>query len=142
MNDIGRSTLFVLINLGLTVIVLGNTLLIVFHDSISTLLFIGIALWSGCASLVLMVASIKLGGVHEHSKRFVRSWKVKQDYSVRKKKVLLKLLKCCRLNRVEMGSTGCFKKLSVIRITGKIVFYTVKCLIILRPYSSDGRKLG
>lgn len=142
MNDISKSLIFVIVNLILIAVVVGYNLLIVFHSSMSNLLFGAIATVSGFSCFGLIVVYIILGEIHESSKIFVRSWKLKRNYPVREKEILYKLFKSCRLNRLEMGSVGCFKKLNVILLVGKIFLYTVKLLMILKPYSNEGRKVG
>jgi hypothetical protein len=83
--------------------------------------------------LALFILYIKLGQFHEYSKKCVRSWKVKTNYAAGERPLMVKHFKSCRLTQISMGSVGPFTKPTSIRIVAKIIFYTVKFLMLVRP---------
>jgi len=133
-NDLVRSVLLFLVNFCMSLTVVANNIMIVFHATLPVAAFLVFGTYSFASSLVLFLMYIKLGQVHEYSKGVVRSWKVKPNYAAGEKSLMIKHFTSCRLNRFEMGSVGPFTKPTSIRIVAKIIFYTVKFLMLMRPH--------
>lgn len=79
----------------------------------------------------LMGMYLKLGEVHESSKKFVNSWKKNCGLTGLRKKLFLKRIKSCRLIRFELSSVGFVRKAMAGRVITKIAYYTNKLLIVI-----------
>ena len=132
-NDFLQNYIIILVDLLMSIIVVCNFILIVFYHILPLSGFVVFGGYTVFSTSALFIVYIKLGRFHENSKIFVRSWKTKIDYDVGEKKLMMKRIASCRLNRIEMGSVGCFQKPNSIRIIAKIFFYTTKFLMLMRP---------
>jgi hypothetical protein len=134
MNSITSDYLLVSVgNIAITVAVISNVLLIRHHDTMTpdTLLIFFFA--SFVANIYMLASYIRLGELNQTSKTLISSRTRAVCLSMRKErdKIFLKFLRSCnQYLRIYMSYFGYYRKPTSIRIIGKIVFYTVRVLIL------------
>jgi len=87
----------------------------------------------GLTDLFILVYSYFLfGDINQSSLRFQGSWKRKIGTLTPSDKIIMeKFIRCSRPLQIDLGSFGYFKKPGSIRIIGRIVYYTVKYLLVM-----------
>jgi len=84
------------------------------------------------ATVGLIIHYVIFGDINQLSKRFLLSWKIKAGTLPPGDKItLLKFIRSCRPLQMDLGNFGYFKKPASIRIIGKLVYYTVKYLLLM-----------
>jgi len=82
--------------------------------------------------LTLVITYIMFGDINQSAKRFLLSWKRKSGVLSRDVKTeITKFIRSSKPLRIELGNFGYYQKPASIRIIGKIVYYTVKYLLVM-----------
>ena len=134
-NNICRQYLLMFVNnVTVSFVVWCNFVLIKLHDR-ATIEVLGTAVVVSATSAgFLIITYMVLGDINQKSIVLISSWKLGREtkkLSPADKKLMKKYIKSCRFLGVELGSFGCYKKPTSIRIIGKLVTYTVKFLMMM-----------
>ena len=135
-NNIFRDYFILVIhNVGILLIVFSNYSLIRFKENEPNLIILALLIISLYCTTYIILANITFGRYNEVSKGFIGSWRRKIDMSYYDRRAALKYIKSCRLLKIESGSFGYFKIAATPNAIGKLIFYTVKLLMLTKEYS-------
>ena len=131
VNCLIRTYFFFVVNNSVVTIVVVSIFTLVRlskHESIVSISILSIL--SVFCTVYLIIVHIIFGQFNEVSKVFVGSWKRNTSLNYYDRKAVLKYIRSCRLLRIEIGTFGHFKKATCLHIVGKLIFYTVKLLMV------------
>lgn len=119
-------------------VVMSNICLIRLHDKI-ILPTLGILLIASIGGTgFLLIIYIKFGEINLNSLRVLKFWRSNSLFLVPltpDRTLLKKYLKSCNQLKLRIGPFGVFRKTNAIRIMHKLIFYTVKALVLIKGIS-------
>ena len=127
------SDILIVVNMNCMLIaVLCNFTLVRFHTELPWIGNIGISLFLILCIGYVVTAYSKLGETYNSSKLFLISWKQNPNLSKLDRNMMTKYLQSCRLLRYNTGVFGFHQKSATLRVVAKIVFFTVKLLVLTK----------
>jgi len=134
----GPYILMLVNNVSLTLSVGGQIMIIMFHVELGLGALMLTCLVSFLATVFLVITYFKFGEINENSKQCISSWKRNlrfSNHNLHDTKLVVRQIRSLGVCRIELGSFGYYKKSNNIRIIGKIIYYTVKGLMLLTELS-------
>ena len=110
--------------------VICNFFLVRFSGDASILLVLVMILVSGLGATYLILLHIVFGGYNEVCKKSISSWKRNTSLNSYEKRSI----NSCRSLRVESGQFGYFQKHTTLNIVGRLVYLTVRVLMLTKNY--------
>jgi len=112
--------------------VLSNIILIKYHTKLPFETLVLFLVGSVFGNMYTLLSYLSLGEVNEISKKLILSTTRNTRMRSREDVIFKKFLKSCKMFLgIHLNSFGVYRKPTSIRIIGKIVLYTVKCLILM-----------
>jgi len=120
-------------NLSNTVLSVTSSFIILrYHVTLSPTALLGVFTMGVISTAYLVLGQIKFGEVYSSSRKFRETWIRNHDIPRHDRILLRKYLKGCRPLRYKTASFGFHQKSNLMRVIGRIVFYTTKLLILTR----------
>jgi len=126
----------ILTNIGVCLAVTSNTALIRFHSDLPPEPILVVSVILGFTTGFLFEGYYKLGELHALSGKVIRCWS--RNVIWRDRGLMSKYTRSCQPIRVQLGSFGFYKKANSITIIGKIVLYTNRVLLLMKPRVAAG----
>jgi hypothetical protein len=119
-------------NISITIAVLGNFMIIRYHDTMPPVPLFLFTLSSFTGNMYMWASYLKLGDVNQISQTLISS-KRRAMSSEGDNIYFIRFIRSCSQHlRIHMSSFGYYKKPTSIRVIGKIVVYTARILILTK----------
>jgi len=136
-NSLTRPYLLMAINNAMLVVSVGGQVVAIqLHDKLNLETLTCILTLSLGAAGYLILLYFKLGQVHETSRKCLESWKKNAGLHLEHRDKLLALCYVRSLStcKIELGSFGYFRKANSLKIIEKLIYFTVKGVVLLQKF--------